>query len=138
MQLMPVFSLRFFLHMQKAHVFFVLHMQKAHATISTRQGHFQKTCAQAHTTCPVSDCFTLVLSPDCLCRFTFTSSVMILEIHPCIGSTVKFLNFRTQETCCNSPKIQTKRLHLKVFHQKHANGIANSEDPDQTAPLGAV
>ena len=23
------------------------------------------------------------------------------------------------------------------FCQKHANGIANSEDPDQTAPLGA-
>ena len=27
---------------------------------------------------------------------------------------------------------------LKVFCQKHAYGIANSEDPDQTAPLGAV
>ena len=39
---------------------------------------------------------------------------------------------------CNSPKIQTKRPNLKVFCQKHANGIANSEDPDQTAPLGAV
>ena len=25
-----------------------------------------------------------------------------------------------------------------VFHQKDANGKANSEDPDQTAPLGAV
>ena len=39
---------------------------------------------------------------------------------------------------CNSPKIQTKRPNLKVFCQKHANGIANSEDPDQTTPLGAV
>ena len=29
---------------------------------------------------------------------------------------------------------------MKVFCQKktHANGIANSKDPDQTAPLGAV
>ena len=27
---------------------------------------------------------------------------------------------------------------LKGFCQKHANGIANSEDPDQTAPLGTV
>ena len=40
--------------------------------------------------------------------------------------------------CCNSRKIQTKRPNLKEFCQKHANGIANSEDPDQTAPLGAV
>ena len=30
------------------------------------------------------------------------------------------------------------KLYLKVFCQKHANEIANSEDPDQTAPLGAV
>ena len=32
----------------------------------------------------------------------------------------------------------TKRPNLRAFRQKHANGIANSEDPDQTAPLGAV
>ena len=31
-------------------------------------------------------------------------------------------------------KIQTKRPKLKVFCPKLANGIANSEDPDQTAP----
>ena len=40
--------------------------------------------------------------------------------------------------CCNLPKIQTKRPNLRVFHQKDANGIANSEDPDQTVPLGTV
>ena len=40
--------------------------------------------------------------------------------------------------CFNLPKIQTKRTSLKVVYQNHANGIANSEDPDQTAPLGAV
>ena len=40
--------------------------------------------------------------------------------------------------CCNLPKIQTKMPNLRVFCQKNANGIANSEDPDQTAPLGAV
>ena len=34
--------------------------------------------------------------------------------------------------CCNQPEIQ------RVFHQKDANGKANSEDPDQTAPQGAV
>ena len=39
---------------------------------------------------------------------------------------------------CNLPKIQIKRPNLKVFRQKDAYGIAISEDPDQTAPLGAV
>ena len=39
---------------------------------------------------------------------------------------------------CNLPKIQTKRPKLRVFYQNDTNGIANREDPDQTAPLGAV
>ena len=43
-----------------------------------------------------------------------------------------------KKLCCNLPKIETKQPNLRVFHQKDANGIANSEDPDQTAPLGAV
>ena len=42
-----------------------------------------------------------------------------------------------RKLCCNLPKIQTKRPNPKVFCQKHANGIANSEDPYQTAPLFA-
>ena len=44
----------------------------------------------------------------------------------------------TRKLCCNSPKILTKMPNLREFHQNDANGIANSEDPDQTAPLGAV
>ena len=43
-----------------------------------------------------------------------------------------------RKLCCKLPKIQEKRPKLWVFRQKDANGIANSEDPDQTAPLGAV
>ena len=39
---------------------------------------------------------------------------------------------------CNLPKNQTKRPNLRVFCPKDANGIANIEDPDQAAPLGAV
>ena len=38
---------------------------------------------------------------------------------------------------CNLLKIQRMRSNLKVFRQKDANGIANSVDPDQSAPLGA-
>ena len=43
-----------------------------------------------------------------------------------------------RKLCCNLAKIQTKRQNFRGFHQNDANGIANSEDPDQTAPLGAV
>ena len=43
-----------------------------------------------------------------------------------------------RKLCCNLPKIQEKRPNLRVFCQNGANGIANGEDPDQTAPLGAV
>ena len=42
----------------------------------------------------------------------------------------------TRNLCCKLSRTQRKRPNLKVFCQKHANGIANSEDPDQTAPLG--
>ena len=55
------------------------------------------------------------------------------------GDTVKFLNFSdARKLCCNIPKIQEKRPNLRVFCHKDANGIANSEYLDQTAPLGAV
>ena len=42
--------------------------------------------------------------------------------------------FSNRKLCCNLPKIQEKRPNLRVFPQKDANGIANSVDPDQTAP----
>ena len=46
----------------------------------------------------------------------------------------KFSDVR--KLCCKLPKIQTNKH--RIFCPKDANGIANSEDPDQTAPLGAV
>ena len=55
--------------------------------------------------------------------------------------TVKFLNFQTPE---NFAVIHLKLIQrgqiLGYFIKKDANGIVNSEDPDQTvtAPLGAV
>ena len=45
--------------------------------------------------------------------------------------------FDARKLCCNLPKIQIAPS-LRLFRQKDANGIANSEDPDQTAPLEAV
>ena len=50
----------------------------------------------------------------------------------CSHTTVKFLNFQTQENLT----IKTKMPNLRVFHLKDENAKANSEDPDQTAPLG--
>ena len=43
-----------------------------------------------------------------------------------------------RKLCGNQLKIQTKRTNFRIFCQEDANGIANCEDPDQTAPLGAV
>ena len=43
---------------------------------------------------------------------------------------------------CKHPKIQTKSIYPGVIPLNDANGIVNSEDPDQTAAhrllLGAV
>ena len=53
-----------------------------------------------------------------------------------IPKVPKFSDARKR--CCNLPKTQTNRPNLRVFREKDANGIANSEDPVQTAPVGAV
>ena len=44
----------------------------------------------------------------------------------------------TQKNCCNHSKIWTKWLYYSVIRPNDADGMANSVDPDQTAPLGAV
>ena len=50
--------------------------------------------------------------------------------------TVKFLNFQTPENFAVINLKFKQRQNLRVFCQKDANGKANSEDPDQNAPLG--
>ena len=52
--------------------------------------------------------------------------------------SVKFLNFRTPENFAVIYLKFKQRQNLLIFRLKDANGIANSEDPDQTAPLGTV
>ena len=53
--------------------------------------------------------------------------------------TVKFLNFGMPKIfAVIYLKFKQKSKTLRVCCQNGANGIANSEDPDQTAPLGAV
>ena len=56
-----------------------------------------------------------------------------------ISLTVKFLNFRTPEYfAVNYLKFKKRGQSFGYFVKKMQYGIANSEDPDQTAPLGAV
>ena len=45
-------------------------------------------------------------------------------------------NSDVRKICCNHPKIWTTRLYHTVMLLKDADGIANSVDPDETAPLG--
>ena len=53
--------------------------------------------------------------------------------------TVNLLNSQTtQNVCCNLSKIWTMWLYHRVMSPNDADGMANSADPDQTAPLGAV
>ena len=51
---------------------------------------------------------------------------------PVYHKVPKFSDAR--KLCCNLPKIQTNKQNLSIFRQKYTGGIANSEDPDQTAP----
>ena len=65
--------------------------------------------------------------------------VLIRQHLFCLHDYHKVPNFLdARKLRCNLPKIQTKYPNFKVFSQEDADGIANSEDLDQTAPLGAV
>ena len=51
---------------------------------------------------------------------------------------VNIVKFKTKighpKICCNHPEIWTRLLYQRVMHPKDVDGIANSVDPDQTAP----
>ena len=47
-------------------------------------------------------------------------------------------NSDIRNICCNHPEMLTMRLYHRLMLLRDADGIANSVDPDQTAPLGAV
>ena len=53
-------------------------------------------------------------------------------------NTVKFLNFGMPEIfAVIYLKVKQRGQTLRAFCQNGENGIANSEDPDQTAPRGS-
>ena len=65
-----------------------------------------------------------------------TAVVQVSAVIICYRTIPKFLD--AKKLCCNLPKIQTKRPNLEIFCQNYENGMADSEDADQTAPLRAV
>ena len=47
-------------------------------------------------------------------------------------------NLNTRKNCCNCPKIETMSFYYRVIGPEDEDGMANTVDPDQTAPLGAT
>ena len=79
-----------------------------------------------------------VTKPD-ICGFYFLIKSQLYVSNKKQYATVKFLYFRTTVNYCNlNTVIRAKRFYHGVIPPNDENGIANSEDPDQTAPLGAV
>ena len=66
----------------------------------------------------------------------YITNTLVVLLEKSYRKVPKFSDAR--KLCCNLPKIQTKRPNFRGFPKTDANGTANSEDPDQTAPLGAV
>ena len=54
------------------------------------------------------------------------------------GTTIKLLKVPTPKHLLYHPEIWTRLLYHRVMHPKDADRMANSVDPDQTAPLVAV
>ena len=77
----------------------------------------------------------VVYAGPVLCPLIIALSVQlcwVVIVQKYLENTAKFLDFRTQETFCNSPETRTKRPNFRVFRQSDENGIANSKDPDQS------
>ena len=56
-----------------------------------------------------------------------------------IQNTVKVLNFRTLKMLLKPPQNSNKKIFPSInLCPKGVGGMANSEDPDQTAPLAAL
>ena len=65
--------------------------------------------------------------------------MLLTLLEACPGSVADYRKVPkfsdTRKLCCNHTKIQIKWPNQRGFCPKYADGMANSEDPDQTAPL---
>ena len=97
----------------------------------------------------VSDANILIMTLFVLLQlplFRFDASIHALSTNSYIEDTRQFQVIYCQsprysdtlKSCCCHPKILKKRFYYRAKHPKDADSIANSEDPDQTPPLGAV
>ena len=80
------------------------------------------------------------LSSDILFVSSVTILICMLRELPAIAlHTVKFLNIGTPEIfAVIYLKLKQRGQTVRVFCQNGANGIANSEDTDQTAPRSSL
>ena len=83
-----------------------------------------------------------IVKDSCVKAFQTQPQRLMMAMYKCtvqctteaLGGYNKVPKFSdARKLCCNLSKIQTKRPNLRVFCQNDANGIANSENPDQTA-----
>ena len=77
--------------------------------------------------------------------WVFAGCTLTLLVLSCRGSyvyctTIKIKQIHTPKNLLYSyhTKIWRRWLYHRVLHPKDAKGLANSIDPDQTSPLGAV
>ena len=105
----------------------------AQAYLSENWGSLQYSMVRLHSHCSnFSLFFRVSLMFQILTVFTWNSHLSITWL-----KSPKYIS-DTPRICCNHPKIWTRWLYQRVIHPKYADGMANSVDPDQTAPLGAI
>ena len=72
----------------------------------------------------------------------YSSPAVCSEINNCLWKNWNYCNdpkfSDTQNNFCNHSKVWTMWLNHRLMSPNDADGMANSVDPDQTAPLGAV
>ena len=127
------------LYFQWQYIFFhtSLHLQPSAGDTDQRLGGNHIKEHRSHFC--VKQCFQLHIVAYILT--IIYNQKLFVSISPCSLTALAFLivTYRkvpkfsdARKLCCNQPKIQTKRPNCRIFCQKDANGIANSEDPDQT------
>ena len=71
--------------------------------------------------------------------FFLNMVIVISSVSSCMVKYRKFPKYSdTQKICCNHSKSWIMWLYHRIMSPNDADRIANSVDPDQTAPLGAV
>ena len=83
-------------------------------------------------------CFIFIKQINIIFMWPLYEAILFLSLHYKYRKVPKYSD--TQNICCNHSKIWTMWLYHRVLSPKDADRMANSADPDQTAPapLGAV